>query len=269
MSFTDSSGDPTGVAAFANSYELSPIIFVGGVAGNISGGKLPISQVMQSDNWPGGPTGPSAGGDSSTFFAHFYPFGGQLARNEVARWPLANMAVAANDVIAQPLLISLRMTAPGNPDTGVSYAGKQAVMTALQATIAQHTALGGWYDVATPSYLYQGCLLLNLRETGGYDESGGQAQVEWIWEFEQPLITLAAAQGAYNQAMQKVAAQTANSGDPPGSQPLQTTAGAPSANVTGSVIPGASGLTAAQGTSSTPGSPAPPLTAVSPIPPGS
>jgi hypothetical protein len=261
-------GSGGGLSAFANSFELSPIIFVGGIASGSSGGQLPISQLLQAGNWPSGPLGASAGLDPANFFAHFYPFNGQLAVNEIAHWPMANLVVAANDQISQPLTINLLMMVPGNPESGVTYDGKQAVMTALQNSLAQHLAQGGYFNVATPSYLYQGCLLKALREVGPGSPDGGQAQVEWVWEFEQPLITLAAAQGAQNTAMARITGQTINTGNPPAT-PVQTGVGAPTSNLTGSLIPGAAGLAGVTANRSPIGAPAPPLTAVSPIPPGS
>jgi hypothetical protein len=260
-----------GLTTFANSFEISPIVFVNGIAGGSSGAKLPISQILQSNNWLGGLF--SGGSGVEDFFAHFYPFNGSLAKNEIAHWPMANLVVAANDVIAQPLTFSLLMVAPANPDAGVTYDGKQAVMTALQKSVAQHISLGGWFDVATPSFLYQGCLLTDLREVGGSTTDGGQAQVEWVWEFEQPLISVQAAQGAQNAAMAKITANVTTSGNPV-TTPALTSVGAPGSGVTQSLLPGAAALTAAQAPApsstltSVVGVTLPSLNSVSPIPPG-
>jgi hypothetical protein len=263
-----------GLAQFANSFAISPIILVGGAANNTSGGKLPISQLLQPGNWPSGPLSPSAGIDLDNFFALFTVMPGDtLIENINAKWPLANQQVAANAIISQPLHLSLRMTCPGREESGVTYAGKQAVMTALQSTLQQHTDLGGWYDVATPSYLYQGCLLLSLRDITDASQ-GGQVQVEYIWEFEQPLISTAAAQGAQNVFMSKLTNQTINTGGALGSNPAAASVGNPSSPITPSVVPGAQGLSGVSAGSAflapvPTGSPVPPLNAVSPITPGS
>lgn len=222
-------------AAYELSNQVSPIILVGGVAGV---GALPISSVLSSRNFSQqGILGSSDAAQVGDYFGQFNVLPGHtLMDNEVALYPLANQTTAANAIITNPLRVSLEMVAPaGGP---ITLSNKLSIMTALKSVLDSHTALGGWYNVATPSYVYQGCLLIGLRDASEEIE-GGQPQIRWVWEFMQPLLTEASAQAAQNQAMSKITNQTQNSGDPPGSQPISTGIGQPSANIVQNIVPAA------------------------------
>lgn len=246
---------------FQLSYEISPIILVGGVAGT---GMLPITSLLDSGNYPDGVTGGSNASQTSDTFGHFQVLpGGSLMDNEVATYPLANQSIAANAVITNPLKISVEMLVPANDEITLSQ--RQSIMTALKGTLDSHTAQGGYYNVATPVYIYQGCLLLSLIDASETGE-GMQPQQRWIWNFEQPLITIAAAQAAQNQAMAKISGQTQNAGDPPGSQPIATGISQPSSNIVQNVVPAASNP---QGSNIAPSSaPSGGVLSVSPVLPG-
>lgn len=221
---------------YQNSYQVSPIILVGGIAGT---GMLPVVSLLNAQSYPQGITG-SPDPDNPPGFGSFRPLAGHtLMDNEGATYPLANQQTAANAIITNPLRISLEMIVPADGNT-ITLANKLSIITALKSSLDNHTAQGGWYNVATPSYIYQGCLLLTLVDATE-EEEGGQPQVRWIWNFMQPLITLAQAQAAQNQAMAKISGQTQNSGDPPGSQPVTTGIGQPSANIVQNQVPAASG----------------------------
>jgi hypothetical protein len=142
-------------------------------------------------------------------------------------------------------------------------------MQALQSSLIQHINAGGWFDVATPAFLYQGCLLTALRDVTD-SSGGGQVQLAYVWEFEQPLITVAAAQGAMNIYMQKITNQTVNTGGPLGSNPANASVGNPNTGLAPATQPAASSLSGAsvQAATQSTGA-APPLNAVAPIPPGS
>lgn len=219
-------------ADYLTSYQTSPIILVGGAAGT---GMMPITNLLSSQNFRGGVTSTPQAGDS--FFGQFRVLPGHnLMDNEVATYPVANQAVAANAVITNPLQLSLEMLVPAGG--AVNVKNKLSIITALKSALDKHTALGGWYNVATPSYIYQGCLLTRLVDASDED-FGQQVQVRWIWSFMQPLLTTSAAQAAQNQAMAKISQQTRNQGDPPGSQPLATNLGQPSSNIVQNVVPSA------------------------------
>lgn len=221
---------------FQLSYEISPIILVGGIAGT---GKLPITSLLDSGNYPSGVTSAGTAPVAADVFGHFRVLaGGTLIDNEVAHYPLANQSVAANAIITTPLKVALEMMVPATD--AVPFVARQAIITAMKGALDNHAALGGWYDIATPAYIYQGCLLLSL--TDGSDEvPGGQPQERWIWSFEQPLLTAQAAQAAQNQAMAKISGQTQNAGDPPGSQTVTTGISQPSSNITQNVVPASAG----------------------------
>lgn len=257
-----SGGPPSAAIAFANSFEISPIILVGGIANTLGSGQppnaqLPIAQLLSPNLFPGGATGTSQGGsDTDDFFARFVLVeGGTLQEWAIATWPLANQAVAANDVIQQPLRLSLRMICPARVET-VGYVSKSQTMTNLVNQLTSHIGQGGYFTVATPSYVYVGMLLTKLTDVTDWSP-GRQVQVEWQFDFVQPLITDAAAQAAQNTAMSKITSQTG---------PVTQGAGGQGGSGT---VPSASGLAGASVFPNTGASSTPDVSAVSPIAPGS
>jgi len=248
---------------FQLSYEVSPIILVGGIAGT---GMLPIVSLLDSRNYSAGVLSSSDAAQIADTFGHFRVLGGgTLMDNETAHYPLANQSVAANAIITNPLRVSLEMLVPANDE--ITFSQRQSIMTALKGTLDSHTAQGGYYNVSTPSYIYQGCLLVTLVD-GSEEGTGSQPQERWIWNFEQPLITLAAAQAAQNQVMSKISGQTQNAGDPPGSKPIQTGISSPSSNIVQNTVPAASGPQGSNVASTTTPIGTTNLSSVSPITPG-
>jgi len=227
-------------AAFQLSFQLSPIILTNGIATNIPGGMLPIIALTEALNFTDGLL---SGADINldNFFANFEPLpGSTLVDQEVGHYPFANQAVAANAVIVQPLKISMRMICPVRDTLG--YAVKLATMMALQTALNQHNSSGGTYTIATPSYFYTNCLMLNFRDVTSGESN--QTQYEWQMDFEQPLLTLQQAQQAQNSLMNKITGGTAINGQPAWSG-LSTTVGQPPSLAAASVIPAASGAGAA------------------------
>ena len=245
------------------SYELSPIILVAGIAGT---GMLPLISILSSQNFSGGVLSSTSASNPDDYFGHFRVLPGHtLMENEVATYPVANQSVAANAIITDPLRLSVEMLVPATDRVPVE--NKLAVITSLKSTLDKHTALGGWYNVATPSYIYQGCLLTSLVD-GTDAEEGSQVQVRWVWSFMQPLLTAVAAQAAQNQAMSKITNSTKNTGDPPGSTPLSSNIGQPSANIVQNVVPAASGSIASNVAPNTANTGGVTVQSVSPIVPG-
>lgn len=227
-------GISAGLAAFKLSFQLSPIIFAGGIATNIPGGMLPIIAITQALDFVDGLL---SGGDDLTdlddFFAQFHPLpGATLGDQEIGKYPFANQAVAANAVIPQPLTISLRMICPARDDSG--YAIKLATMMALKSAVAQHNISGGTYIVATPSYLYTNLVFRRLIDVSRADDL--QAQNTWQWDFENPLLTLQDAQYAQNNLMSQISAGTPISGAPAWSG-LGPTVGNPPSLAAPSIVP--------------------------------
>lgn len=249
---------------FQTSYQVSPIVLVNGMAGT---GMLPITSILSPSNYQNGIVSASSAGSLSDIFGQFKTLPGHtLMDNEIAHYPLANQTIAANAVITNPLRISLEMLVPAYGS--ITMANKLSIITALKSALDQHTALGGSYNVSTPSYIYTGCLLTSLVDASDDDE-GKQPQVRWIWNFEQPLLTEAAAVAAQNQAMTKLTNQTVDTADPPGSQPATSGIGNPSSNIVQNTVPSASSPAGSNipATNSTSGTTN--LASVSPIMPGS
>jgi hypothetical protein len=228
-------------AAFALSFEISPIILTGGLAAGVPGGMLPIVSLTEAANFVTGLL--SGGSDLSLdeFFAHFRPLpGGSLIEQDFGQYPFANQAVAANAVIPQPKSISMLMVCPVKSPFG--YATKLVTMTALQAALAQHNLSGGTYTIATPSFFYTNCLMRSFRDAS--NQNSAQAQNAFILDFEQPLLTLEQANEAENSLMSKLSGRTAISGDPAWSG-LPPTVGVPPSLAASSLIPAATNLSGA------------------------
>jgi len=205
-------GISAGLSAFKLSFEISPIIFSGGIANLIPGGMLPIVAVTNALSFADGLL---SGGDDladlDDFFARFHPLpGATLAEQEIGKYPFANQTVAANAVIVQPLTISLRMICPARGELG--YGFKLATMLALQAVVTQHNASAGTYIVATPSFFYTNLLFGRLVDVSSSDDK--QPQNTWQWEFDRPLLTLQDAQQAQNSLMSQITAGTPINGAP-------------------------------------------------------
>lgn len=184
------------------SFEASPIILQGGVASFIPGGYLPILALTEAINFVGGLL--SGASDDLTIdgmFAHFRPLAGStLVANRLGKYTFANQAVAANAIIADPLHVSLLMVCPPKGEGGVAI--KLATMIALQKTLQLHSSQGGTYVVVTPSGYWPNCILLSLADASSGDSKNPQET--WKFDFEQPLISLAAANQVQNQLMSKI-----------------------------------------------------------------
>lgn len=232
----------SGRTAFHINYEVSPIVLVGGIAANMPAGKLAILNMTQAGSFPSGVTGPVDEVEANAYFAQFKPMtGGSLIDQALGDYPLANQQVAANAVIEQPLTVSMLMIAPAK-DAG-DLQRKQAIISALKASLDKHNLSGGLYNVNTPGYLYQNCILTKMRDVT--PDEGNQPQATWQLDFIQPLVTLESAQAAQNSLMQKVTAGAPVSPGPDGVISPSGSAiavGDPLNPSTAQVVPSASGL---------------------------
>ena len=226
------------LSAFQLAYQINPIILVGGIALGIPGGKMSVAALTQG-------TGASFSivpDRLDDFFAQFEPVpGATLVDQDVATYPFANQATAANAVIANSLAISMLMICPMRPPDGSG--GKLATMTALAGALKNHNAMGGTYDVATPSYIYTGCVMRLMRDVSSSETK--QKQVSWQLDFAQPLLTISQLAQVQNNMMAQLSAGTPCNGQwtspstatGPGTAPgvppqtVPSTIGAPSANV--------------------------------------
>jgi len=179
-------------SVFTAAYEIAPIWLVGGLADYV-GGYVPITLLTEIIDYPGLV--------NKEFFAHFKPLpGGTLAKWQVAEYPFANFATAANAVVQQPLEISMLMVCPAQ--TGGGYLFKQAILTAVQFAIQKHITTGGTFTVITPAFTYANCLLTGIRDI----TPAGDKQVQYMfqWDFVQPLITTSQSQSVLGTLMDKV-----------------------------------------------------------------
>jgi hypothetical protein len=194
------SSTPAAAVAYDLAFQVSPIILVGGIAANTLGGMLPIIALGgQALSAVQGAL--SNGINTDAFFARYVPVPGSTLINQaIATYPFANQATAANATIQQPLNISLRMIAPVKDAAG--YLTKTAIWISLQNSLVAHNAAGGTYTIATPWYIYTGCLLQSITDTTGGDTK--QQQIMAQWDFQQPLTTQMQATSAYNSLMSKL-----------------------------------------------------------------
>lgn len=205
-------------------FQKSPIILTNGIASGVPGGMLPIIALTESLNLVTGLLTGENGPTLDNFFANFTPVpGSTLIDQSIAEWPFANQSVAANAVIANPLVVSLRMSCPARQRFG--YFTRLAIMMALQATLKKHNAAGGTYVLALPTFFYTNCVMLRMSDiTGG---ESAQPQTEWQLDFRKPLLTQDDATEAQNSLMSKLTGGTQISGDPTWSG-LPPTVGDPS-----------------------------------------
>lgn len=215
---------------FRLGFEISPIIFTGGIAGNgpggfsVPGGMLPIVVITEALNFVEGLLNSGSPLELDNFFAHFRVLpGGTLIANQVGTYPFANQATAANAIISQPLNVSMVMVCPVKNAGG--YVAKLATLMALQAAFAQHNSIGGTYTIATPGFLYSDCVMTGMKDiTGGGD--GKQAQVSWQLDFVKPLITLQDADTVMGRLMNTLTNKQITGGELSG--PAQTAGNAAS-----------------------------------------
>lgn len=225
-----------GPSSFQLAFQISPIIMVGGLAQNIPGGMLPLLTILDAAGFIGGILGTGSLPSLDQAFAQFQPIQGTtLLEWEVGHYPFANQQVAANAMIAQPLQLYMLMKCPATVAAG-GYPFKLGAMTALQIAVTQHNASGGTYMALTPSQIYTNLLLKRIHDVTSGQEK--QVQTMWQWDFEQPLLTVSAAQQVQNSLMSQMTGGTST-----GSQPAWSGAGAavsnPNAAVAPSVIPSA------------------------------
>ncbi len=211
-----------GLSQFQLQFELAPIFLANGIAQGMAGQVMSILALIQPDS------------DSLTsaddFFAHFAPMpGATLIDNDIADYPFANQTVAANSIIARPLRLPMLMTCPANGPG--AYLDKINTLSNLKASLDLHNQSGGSYIVATPSYIYSGCLLQNIHDVS--NSQSKQVQSAWQWDFILPLLTIEAAQYALNSLLTKI-----NSGLPITGQPTNSGPGSTVGNaVTGATSP--------------------------------
>jgi hypothetical protein len=186
-------------------YQLTPIWLQNGIASSITGGYLPILSILNYEIFAALTSQQPIADDWSfeNAFAIFQPApGGSLVSQSVAEYPFANVSVAANAIIRNPINVSMVMMTPMKEDN--AWAMKQSRMTSLKSVLDTHNNLGGTYVVFTPAYVYSDMAMLDLT-----DISTGTSplpQNTWRWDFTKPLISLADIYGAENNLIAKITA---------------------------------------------------------------
>jgi hypothetical protein len=194
-------------------YQVSPIVLTGGIASNISGGMLPLLSLTSPNAFTTDMLSGSSTFELDDAFAIFQPAAeGSLVQQIIATYPYANLNVAANAVIRNPINLSMIMFTPMK-QIG-SWAVKQQIMTSLKYTLDSHNNAGGTYTVFTPAFVYTDMLMVNL-----IDCSIAQSPIPqnaWRWDFNRPLVSLADASGSMNNLMNQISngTQPTGGGDP-------------------------------------------------------
>jgi len=200
-------------------YQVSPIILTGGLASNISGGMLPLLALTNPNAFTSNLLNGNENFALEDAFGIFQPaVGGSLVEQIIAQYPFANLSVAANAIIRNPINVSMIMLTPMK-QIG-SWSVKQLTMSALKATLDSHNNAGGTYTVCTPAFIYTDMLMVGVT-----DVSMAQSPIPqnaWRWDFTKPLVTLADAAGAMNNLMNQI-----NSGIQPSAGGVGTTPGDP------------------------------------------
>lgn len=206
-------GISAGAVAFKLAYQISPIMFSGGIASSIPGQLLPLLAISGAIKFANGLLSPGTTvPDLDSYFAYFQPLaGGTLIDQQIGMYPFANQAVAANATIQQPLTISMLMICPVG--AGGGYASRLAIMSSIQSAFDQHNKAGGSYSVATPSFIYPNCTMTAMTDVSS--TATKQVQNTYKLDFLKPLISMQDAAQAYNAQMGKIAANVPSAGTAP------------------------------------------------------
>jgi hypothetical protein len=166
-------------------YQITPIFLNDGIASNIGGGILPILALLNPNAYNTLFSGGSDTFNMDSYFGIFQPAaGGSLIQQQIAEYPFANLSVAANAIVRNPIEVSMIMVTPMK--TQYSWAVKNATMTALKTALDTHNNIGGTYTVFTPAFTYYNMVMLGLS-----DMSNPQIvlpQNTWKWDFRRPLV---------------------------------------------------------------------------------
>ena len=176
-------------------YQISPIYLTGGAAGNIPGGMLPLMSITNADAFGADLFGSGSDFDIENPFATWQVMpGGSLVEQSIAQYPFANLSVAANAIIRQPLNLSMVMITPMN--TPNAWAVKLATMMALKSTLDAHNNAGGTYTIVTPAMVYTDMLMVSVIDVAM--GSSPLPQNAWQFNFTKPLVSFADAAAMSN-----------------------------------------------------------------------
>lgn len=185
--------------AFQMAFEISPILLVDGLAADIPGGTLPIAAITEGLSIANGLLHGEINGPT----ARFIPMAGTTMLNQdIGNLNFYNQATAANAVVNRPNKVIMQMIRPVSTKDG-GYATKSLTFTTLKMALDKHNQSGGSYTVLTPAFIYTGCLLRSVVDNSGFSENNKQAQHSWMFEFDQPLLTISQLDAALGNLMSK------------------------------------------------------------------
>lgn len=196
--------------AFRLAFEISPILLVDGIAEDIPGGVLPIAVLTEGLSVVNGLLHGEIGNGPTT---HFTPLAGTtLIQQDIGNVNYYNMVTAANSVIKRPNRVIMQMLRPASTEDG-GYFTKGMMFTALKLALEKHNQSGGSYVVLTPSFIFTGCIMRALIDTSGFSEQNKQVQDRWLFEFEQPLLTISQLDATLGSLMRKFDLSVPSPGD--------------------------------------------------------
>jgi hypothetical protein len=177
-------------------YQISPIFLQDGIAAQSNiGNAFPILALLNPGAFGSTLIDGNPDWNMDDAFAIFQPApGGSLVEQTIAEYPFANLNVAANAILRNPINVSLIMMTPMK--TPNSWSLKLSTMIGLKAALDNHNNLGGTYNVYTPAYSYTSMCLTALT-----DISTAQSplpQNTWRWDFTRPLVQLEDLQQSFN-----------------------------------------------------------------------
>jgi hypothetical protein len=182
-------------------YQITPIFLNNGIATNMAGSILPVFTLLNPNAYNILFSGGNNAFNIDDYFAIFQPAaGGSLIQQQIAEYPFANLNVAANATVTNPIEVSMIMATPMK--TANAWAVKNSIMTSLKSSLDNHNNLGGTYTVFTPAYTYYDMVMLGL-----VDMSTPQIflpQNTWKWDFRKPLVTQAGLTSAENNLFAKI-----------------------------------------------------------------
>jgi hypothetical protein len=190
-------------------YQISPIFLTNGIATPVPGGQIPLIALTNpevytalfSSSTQTLPASQIQSFNLDNAFGFFQPVaGGSLIEQLIAEYPFANLNVAANAIVRNPVNVSLIMVTPMK--TGQAWMVKLATMTMIKNTLDNHNNAGGTYTVFTPSWTYT-----NMLMKGIFDVSIGSSplpQNAWRWDFTRPLVSTEDAESALGNLMLKI-----------------------------------------------------------------
>jgi hypothetical protein len=194
-------------------YQLTPIWLQNGIATNSAGGYLPILAILNYEvfaalNNLAGQSQAVQNAMQSDWsfenaFAIFQPApGGSLVKQSIAEYPFANLNVAANATLRDPLNVSMIMMTPMKEPH--AWALKASRMTSLKAVLDEHNNLGGTYIVFTPAYIYSDMCIEALTDAS--TAASPLPQNTWRWDFTKPLVSMQDIYGAESNLISKLTA---------------------------------------------------------------